>query len=104
MEVATDGVAVDRALGAVPPVVAAPDADAAHRLDAWAEGSQPAVVLEADQLAPAALDDDVADESLGSGHACCVEQADAGQRFGGMRSVFVAKELVAPADGEHCGT
>src|SRR5215212_3834771 len=101
MQVAADGVAIDCALGAVSPIVAATDADAAHWLDAWAERGQPAVVLEPDQLSPLALDDDVADESLGSSDAGRVEQADAGQRFGGVRPVLVTEELIATADGEH---
>src|SRR4051812_42966341 len=101
MQVAADGVAIDRAFGAVSPVVAAADADAAHRLDAWPEGGQSTVVLEPDQLSPPALDDDVADESLGSGDAGRVEQTDAGQRFGAVRPVLVPEELIAAADGEH---
>jgi hypothetical protein len=48
VEVATNGVAIDGALGAISPVVAATDADAAHRLDAWSERGQSAVVLEPD--------------------------------------------------------
>src|SRR5919112_3302776 len=101
MQVAADGVAKDRALGAVPPVIATTDANAAHRLDARAERGQPAVVLEADQLSPPAVDDDVADKSLGSGDARRVEQADPWQRFGGVRPVLVAEKLVTTADGKH---
>src|SRR5829696_1363824 len=101
MQVAADSVAIDRALGAISPVVATTDADAAHWLDAWAERGQPAVVLEPDQLSPLGLDDDVADESLGSSDAGRVEQADSGQRFCGVWPVLVTEELVATADGEH---
>src|SRR5215208_4758907 len=101
MQVAADGVAIDGALGTVPPIVAPTDSDASHGLYAWAEGGQPAVVLEPNELSPPALDNHVADESLGSGEASRVEQTDAGQRFGGVGPILVTEELVATADGEH---
>src|SRR5215213_7267079 len=101
MQVAADGVAIDCALGAVPPIVAATDTHATHRLDARAEGGQPAVVLEPNELSPPALHNHVADESLGSGDASSVEQTDTGQRFRGVGPILVTEELVATADGEH---
>src|SRR5215203_2028997 len=92
---------MNRAFCAVPSVVAASDADAAHRLEPWAESGQPTVVFEPDQLSPPAVDNDIADESLGSGNAGRVEEADAGQRIGGVRPIFVAEKLVTAAHGEH---
>ena len=61
------------------------------------------MIFESDQLTPPALDDDVADEPLGSGDAGRVEQADAGQRLGVVRPVLVTEQLVAAADGEQGG-
>ncbi len=48
MEVAANGIAVDGAFGAIAPVVAAADTDAAHGSGAGAEGGETAMVLEAD--------------------------------------------------------
>ena len=101
MEVAADGVLVDRALGAVLAVVAAADPDPAHRPLRRRRGgsarcgsrTRPArptgsstTTLPMKRSGPATRDD--------------VEEADARQRLGVVRPVLVAEQLVAAADGE----
>src|SRR5215212_11786809 len=101
MQVAADGIPINRAFGAVASVVAATDADPSHRLGPGAESGQPAVVFEPDQFSPSAVDHDIADESLRPGNAGRVEQPDPWQRFGGVRPVLMAEKLVTTAHGEH---
>src|SRR5690349_20534475 len=98
VQVATVGVAPDRAFGPVLAVVAASHAHAPEGTLPGAEPGQPGMVLEADQVAKRRLDDDVANEPLRSRLGDEVEHADAGQGRPAVRPVYVAEELVAAAD------
>src|SRR5436190_8229491 len=105
VEVAAVGVAVDGALGAVLPVVAVALEHPPERPAARPEVGLAAVVLEADQCPPRAvqvrLDDDVADVPARPRHRAHVEDADAGELLAVHGGVGVPEELIAAADGEH---
>lgn len=75
MEIASEGVLVNRPLGAVTAIVTAANLDPTHRFGAFAQEREPAVILEANELAPLRIDHHIADESLGTGDGFDIEQA-----------------------------
>jgi hypothetical protein len=100
--VRADDLSLHGALGVVFAIVASADDRPTERLDTGCEVRAARVVLEADQSAPlpvqVRLDQDIADVSLGAGHAAHVEQAGAGQLLTVHGRVAAAEQLVPAAD------
>src|SRR3954464_3902905 len=109
MQVCPDRPACATALVAALAVVAEAGDDSAQGLGALLEDRPPGMVLEAGERPlrarlQLALEQHGADHPARSRNGVERQQADAGQLLAALVAVETAKQLVAAADGEECGS